>query len=61
MIGCDYFYTEYYNDPVYIYDGYESEKKVFNFLTGVRSSRDFNQISNGQIMEIVFKRLNNSF
>ena len=50
------FETEYYDDTVYIYDGYESQKKVLNYVSGIRSTNVFNHSSSGQIMEIVFKR-----
>ncbi len=53
--GSEKFETEYYNDPIYIYDGYESQKRVLNYISGSRSSDVFNHTSSGQIMEIVFK------
>ena len=59
LTGCEMFETEYYDDTVYIYDGYESQKKVLNYISHYQSSHVFNHVSSGQIMEIVFKRLNN--
>ena len=56
LTGCEYFNTEYFYDTLTIYDGYESQKRVINFISGFKSSNIFNQISSGQIMEIVFKR-----
>jgi hypothetical protein len=48
--------SAYGQDIIYVYDGYESEKKVINYFSGSLSSNIFNQQSSGQIMEIVFKR-----
>ncbi len=46
----------YGQDIIYVYDGYESEKKVINYFSGSLSSKIFGQQSSGEIMEFVFKR-----
>jgi hypothetical protein len=53
--GSEKFDTEYYDDPVYIYDGYQYQKRVLNYISGSRFSNVSNQISSDQIMEIVFR------
>ena len=51
------FETEYFKDNIIIYDGYESQKNVFNYISGSKTNSDaFYQMSTDQIMEIVFKR-----
>ena len=47
---------ELINDNIYIYDGIESQGKYINFISGNRTSNMFYQTSNGETMEIVFKR-----
>jgi hypothetical protein len=59
--GSEYFdiylgTNDYSLDHIIIYDGYESEKNVINFLSGSLNSNNTNQQSTGEIMEIVFKR-----
>ena len=44
------------NDNIYIYDGFESQGKYINFISGNRTSNMFSQSSNQETMEIVFKR-----
>jgi hypothetical protein len=61
LTGCENFNTYYFYDSFYIYDGYESEKRVLNYVSGSKSQsffknkEVFSQQSSGQIMEIVFK------
>jgi hypothetical protein len=47
---------ELINDNIYIYDGFESQGKYINFISGNQTSDMFYQTSNGETMEIVFKR-----
>ena len=47
---------EIMNDNIYIYDGFESQGKYINFISGNRTSNMFYQTSSGETMEIVFKR-----
>ena len=44
------------NDNIYIYDGFESQGKYINFISGNKTSNMFYQTSNQETMEIVFKR-----
>jgi hypothetical protein len=44
------------NHMLTIYDGFKSENKVLNYISGDFYSVSFNQITTGQIMEIVFER-----
>ncbi len=59
LAGCELFQIELINDNLFIYDGLESQGKYINFISGNRTSNMFDQTSNGEIMEIVFKRYPN--
>ena len=50
------FELDYPNDRIFIYDGYESQNVVINYISGKQNSDVFKQQSSGQIMDIVFKR-----
>ncbi len=56
LTGCELFQIELFNDNIYIYDGFESQGKYINFISGNQTSDMFYQTSNGETMEVVFKR-----
>ena len=56
--GSEMFELDYPNDRIFIYDGYESQNVVINYISGKQNSDVFKQQSSGQIMDIVFKRYN---
>ena len=47
---------ELFNDNIYIYDGFESQGKCINFISGNQTKNMFYQTTNQETMEIVFKR-----
>ena len=54
--GSVKFEISYPDDKIFIYDGYQSEKKFINYMSGVWNMNINKKTSSGQIMEIVFKR-----
>ncbi len=55
LTGSDLFQTDI-KDKLYIYDGYKSNNKVLNYASSNQSSKSFDQITTGQIMELIFTR-----